>query len=73
MNWIKWIIGAVSVLAFGLGGLWFLQGTGLVVIEPIACIGECAPLDGPSAPWAITGLLVMLAAGGAFWFAFRRR
>ena len=73
MTWIRWIIGAVGVLAFLLGGLWFLQGTGLIVIEPIACVGECEALEGPSAPWAIAGAAMMIAALGLLWFAMRRR
>ncbi len=70
---IKWsasILGAVAIL---LGGLWFLQGTGLIVIEPIACVGECAALEGPSVPWTIAGVVAMLAGAAAFWFAWRRR
>lgn len=73
MKWVKWIVGIISVAAFLLGGLWLLQGTSLVVIEPIACVGECEPLEGPSLPWAFSGLLLMLAAASAFWFAFLRR
>ena len=60
MRWIGTIIGAVLVL---LGGLWLLQGSGLITIAPIACIGACEPLDGPSLPWAMTGVIAL--AGGA--------
>ncbi len=49
-----------------------LQGVGLVVIEPIACVGECAPLEGPSAIWAITGLATMLIAASELRWVFRR-
>ena len=73
MSWIKWIIGIVSVMAFLLGSLWFLQGTGLIVIEPIACIGECDALEGPSPTWAAFGLMLMLTALAGMWFAARRR
>jgi hypothetical protein len=33
-----------------LGGLWLVQGLGLVTIEPIACVGACEPLAGPRRP-----------------------
>jgi hypothetical protein len=52
----------VGVLAALLGGLWLLQGLGLVRIQPILCVADCAPLEGPSTPWAIAGF-VLLAAG----------
>ncbi len=73
MKWIRGIVGIVSVLAILLGGLWFLQGTGLVVIEPIACVGECEPLEGPSSGWAIMGFATMLLAAAALWWAVKRR
>lgn len=72
MNALKWIIGIVSVLALLLGGLWFLQGTGLVTIEPIACIGECEPVEGPSTTWTAFGLMLVLAALVGIWFVTRR-
>ena len=70
IKWIASILGAVAVL---LGGLWFLQGIGLVIIEPIACVGDCATLEGPSVPWAIAGVVAMLVGSAAFWLAWRRR
>jgi hypothetical protein len=56
------VILVVGVLAVLLGGLWLLQGLGLVRIAPILCVADCAPLEGPSAPWAIAGF-VLLAVG----------
>lgn len=52
VKWVASIFGGAAIL---LGGLWFLQGTGLIVIEPIACVGECAALEGPSVAWTIAG------------------
>jgi hypothetical protein len=69
-KWSASVLGAVAIL---LGGLWFLQETGLIVIEPIACVGECAALEGPSAPWAIAGVVAMLAGTAVFWFVWWRR
>lgn len=56
--------GLVLVL---LGGLWFLQGTGLVTIAPILCVGDCEPLTGPSLPWALAGLVALLAGAALLW------
>lgn len=69
MTWLLLIAGVVLVL---LGGLWFLQGTGLVTIAPILCIADCAPLEGPSTPWTIAGLVALLAGAAALWSAIRR-
>jgi hypothetical protein len=70
---LKWIGAIVGVLILALGGLWFLQGTGIVVIEPIACVGECTALTGPSLTWALAGLAAMLVGAALLWFSFRRR
>lgn len=52
-----------GVIAVPLGGLWLLQGLGIVHLRPILCFAECASLQGPSITWAIVGA-VTLAAGG---------
>ncbi|WP_390551469.1 hypothetical protein [Qipengyuania sp. MTN3-11] len=64
------VIGVVAIL---LGGLWFLQGTGLVVIEPVACLGECTPVTGPAPLWAISGAILFLLGCVALKFAWGRR
>lgn len=64
------VAGAIAVM---LGGLWFLQGVGAVHIEPILCVADCEPLEGPSAPWAILGLVVATAGVLAVVRAVRRR
>lgn len=75
MRIVVLILGAIGVL---LGGLWLVQGLGLVTIPPILCVAECETLEGPSPTWAIVGLL-MLAAGlfglvrGARWSRGRDR
>ena len=64
------VVGAVLAL---LGGLWLLQGLGLVRIAPILCFADCQPLEGPSPTWAVVGAVV--CAGGVFtlYRALRRR
>lgn len=58
----------ITVLVFGviavlLGGLWLLQGLGVVHIRPILCFADCAPVQGASGTWAAIGV-VTLALGG---------
>jgi len=69
MKWAATIFGALILL---LGALWFLQGTGLVIIDPIACVGECGALTGPNAGWTLAGLGTMLVAAALLWWALRR-
>jgi hypothetical protein len=52
--------GSIAIL---LGGLWLLQGLGLVNMRPILCFANCEPIQGPSVIWAIIGA-VTLAVGG---------
>ncbi len=55
MRWVAAVLGVSGVL---LGGLWLLQGTGLVQVRPILCFADCAPVQGPSLGWAVSGLLL---------------
>jgi hypothetical protein len=64
------VIGAVAVL---LGGLWLLQGLGLVNVRPILCFADCEPIQGASAAWAIAGLVTLTAGVAAIMFSIRRR
>jgi hypothetical protein len=52
----------VALLLVALGGLWLLQGLGLVHIKPILCFANCTPVEGPALSWTIAGL-VTLAIG----------
>lgn len=70
---MKWLTGILGVIGVLLGGLWLSQGLGIVVIDPIACVGECAPLEGPSVQWALAGAALLLAGAVGLWFTFRRR
>lgn len=69
----RFILLAVSVAAVLLGGLWLLQGLGLVQVKPILCVADCEPLQGPSAVWAITGFLVLAVGVFGITRQFRRR
>lgn len=59
---MKSFVLVVSVIGVLLGGLWLLQGLGLVQVRPILCFADCEPVQGPSSTWAIIGLLVVTAS-----------
>ena len=67
------ILRILGVIAILLGGLWLLQGLGLVTIPPILCVAECEPLEGPSTGWAIAGAVLAVAGTVALWLSLRRR
>lgn len=70
---MKVVILLVGVVALMLGGLWLLQGLGLVHLAPILCVGECAPVEGPSPTWAVVGGLVAALGLMAISYAVKRR
>ncbi|MDB5507482.1 MAG: hypothetical protein JWR75_2120 [Devosia sp.] len=69
MTMVILIVGVVAAL---LGGLWLLQGLGLVVIPPMLCVADCAPLEGPSTMWAVVGLVMFGAGAFGIYTAIRR-
>jgi hypothetical protein len=64
------VLGAGAAL---LGGLWLLQGLGVVRLRPILCFAACEPVQGPSTAWAVIGGLVLAAGVAALALAVRRR
>lgn len=70
MNTVALVAGVVSLL---LGGLWLLQGLGMVHVWPILCFADCAPIQGTSLTWAIFGFLLILAGAVAIFFSLRWR
>lgn len=70
MKIVALVFGVIAVL---LGGLWLLQGLGVVQIEPVACVAECEALEGPSPTWAIIGFVVAAAGALAILYAVRQR
>jgi hypothetical protein len=71
-NTMKKIALIVSVISVLLGGLWLLQGLGVVHIRPILCFADCAPVQGASLTWAIIGLLMVAAGVTAMFFSLTR-
>lgn len=70
---MRTIVLIVGVLGILLGGLWLLQGLGVVHLRPILCFAACETVQEPSAIWAVVGLVVLLAGGVATAWALRRR
>ena len=60
-------------VGLSLGGLWLLQGLGVLRIAPILCFADCAPVQGPSLQWAIAGFGLLAAGALAIFRALRRR
>lgn len=63
----------VGVICALLGGLWLLQGLGLVHVRPILCFADCAPLQEASPTYAIVGLLMVMGGAFAIFRSLRRR
>ena len=55
-----------------LGGLWLLQGLGIVHMRPILCFADCAPLQGPSTTWALIGAGVLAVGGSVVFWSLKR-
>jgi hypothetical protein len=60
---IRIVVLSFGIIATLLGGLWLLQGLGLVNVRPILCFADCAHIQGPSTTWAVIGAFA-LAVGG---------
>ena len=69
----KTICFSVGVVAVLLGGLWLLQGLGIVQIRPILCFANCDPVQGPSAIWAVVGAVVLAVGGAAVFWSLKPR
>jgi hypothetical protein len=70
---VKTIAVVLGVIGTVLGGLWLLQGLGVVRIEPILCFADCEPVQGPSTMWAIVGFLVGTGGIALVVFSLKRR
>ena len=70
MKKTSFFIGLIAVL---LGGLWLLQGLGIVHLRPVLCFADCDPIQGPSATWAVIGVAVLAAGGVAVFWSVQRR
>lgn len=69
---MRTIAAVFSVLSLLLGGLWFLQGIGIVRIRPLLCFADCEPVQGPSIGWVIAGLFLCLGGAIGIFFLLKR-
>jgi ABC-type transport system involved in cytochrome c biogenesis permease subunit len=69
MKIVALIVGVVVAL---LGGLWLLQGLGLVHLEPVACVTACETLEGPSLMWTAIGFAVLTVGLLAIFYGLKR-
>ena len=59
------VLGIIAIL---LGGLWLLQGLGVVQMRPLLCFADCTPIQAPSRRWAVIGAITVLIGGfGVVW------
>ena len=70
---MKLIIPIIGVLVALLGGLWLMQGLGVVEIQPILCFADCEPVEGPSLTWALLGAFFLVAGLATIVFRTRGR
>jgi hypothetical protein len=63
----------LGLVAAALGGLWLLQGLGVVRIRPLLCLAACEAVEKPSPVWALIGLAVLVAGAASLVYAARRR
>ncbi len=61
-----------GLIAALLGGLWLLQGLGIVHMRPILCFADCVPVQGPSTTWALIGAGALALGGFAVFWSFKR-
>jgi 2-hydroxy-6-oxonona-2,4-dienedioate hydrolase len=63
------ILGFIFLL---LGGLWLLQGLGIVHLRPILCFVDCASIQGPSLTWVVIGAVTLAIGGLLILWSWRR-
>lgn len=67
-RWLASILGTVGVL---LGGMWLLQGVGVLHLRPILCFAACEPIQQPSTTWTAIGLGVGVLGVAALACSYR--
>lgn len=60
MRVVWWVGAALGLVLIGIGALWFLQGSNLVHIQPVMCVGDCRPVIGHQLAWQVAGGAVVL-------------
>ena len=70
---MRTLVGPIGAAAVALGGLWLLQGLGVVHLRPILCVAACEAVQAPSAGWAIAGAALALLGAVVLAVVARRR
>jgi 2-hydroxy-6-oxonona-2,4-dienedioate hydrolase len=60
MKSVALVLGCILAL---IGGLWLLQGLGIVHVQPILCFADCAPIQGPSPTWVVISAVTLAISG----------
>jgi hypothetical protein len=50
----------IGIILTFLGSLWFLQGTGIIHLDPVMCVAECEPITGISPTWTVIGAVTSI-------------
>jgi hypothetical protein len=72
MRWIWMSVSVVGLAVIAVGLLWFLQGSDLVHIDPIACAANCEPIVGYRPAWQVAGAVAVLTGALATTLAVRK-
>jgi LPXTG-motif cell wall-anchored protein len=68
--WLAKIVGTVFAL---LGGLWLLQGLGIVHVRPILCFADRAEIRGQSVTWSVVGGVLLSVGFILIFWRFKRQ
>jgi hypothetical protein len=69
-----WIaVELVGLAVMVLGALWFLQGAGVVHVEPVACVSSCGPVTGSRPAWQVAGAVAVAIGALVTFLADRNR
>lgn len=71
MRWVWRAVGIAGLAVVALGLLWMTQAIGLIHIKPIACTGNCDPVEAPSLTWMAAGAATTLLGVATIGFARR--
>lgn len=69
---MKWIVAFFAIVFALLGGLWLLQGMGIVHVRPILCFADCAAIQGPSLTWVLIGAVTLAISGFFIFWSLKR-
>jgi hypothetical protein len=70
---MKKTIFTIGLVVALLGGLWLLQGLGIVHLRPILCFAQCEAVQAPSTTWAVIGAVALIVGGAVMYGSLKRR